>query len=152
MSKQKSTVSKTKRQTKQQKLQQQSIANAAQRKTRGEVTSRDQDTGTQDNEATQREQGAVARGLTGHAREESRVREGTLVIDGVNRNSRINNTNNQVRHDGDVTDNGAHVRLELLSLDFIIYNFRTLSIKIRSFPYIKTIKFYFSEDNCIKLG
>ena len=128
MSKQKSTVSKTKRQTKQQKLQQQSTANAAQRKTRGEVTSRDQDTGTQDNEATQREQGVVARGqgvvareqgvvargLTGQAREESRVREGTLVIDGANRNSRVNNTNNQVRHDGDVTDNGAHVRLELL--------------------------------------
>ena len=115
MSKQKTTVTKTKRQTKQQRLQQQSAANAAQRKTRGEVTSRDQDTGTQDHEATPREQGVVARGLTGHAREESRVREGTLVIDGANRNSRVNNTNSHVGQAGDIADNGAHVRLGFFS-------------------------------------
>lgn len=60
----------------------------------------------QDHDAAQPEQKVAARGLAGHAREELRVREGTLVINGANRNSKVNNTNNH-NSAGDV---GAQVR------------------------------------------
>ncbi|KAL5266987.1 hypothetical protein ACHWQZ_G004132 [Mnemiopsis leidyi] len=114
-SKQKSTVAKTKRQTKQQRLQQQTAANAAQRKTSGEVTSRGEDAKMQDHYAAPPEQKVAARGLAGHAREELRVREGTLVINGANRNSKVNNTNNH-NSAGDV---GAQVRTESEATDSI---------------------------------
>ena len=117
-------MNKTKRQTKQQKLQQQSTANAAQNRTRGEVTARDPDVTSRNhdvtsrnhdvtsrsNDVTPRDNGVVGRGLAEKAREELRVREGTLVLDGVNKN--IDNSDNRVNNSNTngVVNGGAHVR------------------------------------------
>jgi len=97
VAKQKTTVTKTKRQTKQQRLQQQSAANAAQNNTRGAVMSRGVVTSrgavtSRDNDVTPPDQGISARGLTERARDELRIREGTLVVNGGNVN---NNTNDK---------------------------------------------------------
>ena len=124
-------MNKTKRQTKQQKLQQQSTANAAQNRTRGEVTARDPDVTSRNhdvtsrnhdvtsrnhdvtsrsNDVTPRDNGVVGRGLAEKAREELRVREGTLVLDVVNKN--IDNSDNRVNNSNTngVVNGGAHVR------------------------------------------